>query len=97
MSHHVVVEVGRVGVGVQVDWVEQHAQPVRGQARDRVAEGHAVALTTQKYFGRDMKIRFTLDPVEVSSGLSMSAEPPLGFSSSDSEEVSRKTYPPCRV
>ena len=30
MSHHVVVEVGRVGVGVQVDWVEQHAQPVRG-------------------------------------------------------------------
>ena len=100
-SHHVVVEVGRVGVGVQVDWVEQHAQPVRGQARDRVAEGHAVALTTQKYLGRDMKIsrlfRSTLDPVEVSSGLSMSAEPPLGFSSSDSEEVSRKTYPPCRV
>ena len=100
-SHHVVVEVGRVGVGVQVDWVEQHAQPVRGQARDRVAEGHAVALTTQKYLGRDMKIfglfRSTFDPVEVSSGLSMSAEPPLGFSSSDSEEVSRKTYPPCRV
>ena len=55
MSHHVVVEVGRVGVGVQVDWVEQHAQPVRGQARDRVAEGHAVALTTQKYFGRHRK------------------------------------------
>ena len=101
MSHHVVVEVGRVGVGVQVDRVEQHAQPVRGQARDRVAEGHAVALTTQKYLGRDMKIfglfRSTFDPVEVSSGLSMSAEPPLGFSSSDSEEVSRKTYPPCRV
>ena len=55
MSHHVVIEVGRVGVGVQVDWVEQHAQPVRGQARDRVAEGHAVALTTQKYFGRHRK------------------------------------------
>ena len=55
MSHHVVVEVGRVGVGVQVDGVEQHAQPVRGQARDRVAEGHAVALTTQKYSGRHRK------------------------------------------
>ena len=55
MSHHVVVEVGRVGVGVQVDWMEQHAQPVRRQTRDRVAEGHAVALTTQKYSGRDRK------------------------------------------
>ena len=45
-----------------------------------------------------MKVtQWPLDPVEVSNGLSIKADPPLGLSSSGMEDVSRKTYPPLRV